>query len=348
MDSLSQVVLGAAVGELVLGRKIGNRAQLIGAIAGTIPDLDILSSPFIHDDLVKLTIHRAYSHSMFTHILLAIPLAWLTWRIYKRRIAFGEWYTLWFLGLFTHALLDCCTTYGTQLFLPFTNYLVGFDNISVLDPFWTVPFMLCLVVALFMKRESKRRRNWALAGVAWAGGYMLYTLANKYTAYNHFEHELVRQEIRFEHLDTSPAMLNNWLWAGVAWTADSIYVGEYSVLQSTDEVKWVAYPVNGNILTSHPARDQLETLEWFSQGKYFIQEKNSALDFYIAKWGRMDFSQTEADKAFVFHYHLQQEDGHWTCKAIQPEFGPGEFSKAWNQLWSRVMRAPSEPAAVLH
>ena len=42
MDSLTQVVLGAAVGEAALGKKIGNRAIVWGGIAGTIPDLDVL------------------------------------------------------------------------------------------------------------------------------------------------------------------------------------------------------------------------------------------------------------------------------------------------------------------
>jgi inner membrane protein len=38
MDSLTQIILGAACGEAVLGKKIGNRALLFGAIGGTIPD----------------------------------------------------------------------------------------------------------------------------------------------------------------------------------------------------------------------------------------------------------------------------------------------------------------------
>jgi len=41
MDSLTQIVLGGAIGELVAGRKMGNRAVLWGAIAGTIPDLNV-------------------------------------------------------------------------------------------------------------------------------------------------------------------------------------------------------------------------------------------------------------------------------------------------------------------
>lgn len=46
MDSLTQATLGAAVGEAVLGKKTGNKAAVIGAIIGTIPDLDVLLVPF--------------------------------------------------------------------------------------------------------------------------------------------------------------------------------------------------------------------------------------------------------------------------------------------------------------
>ena len=46
MDSVTQIVLGAAVGQAVLGSKVGNKALLYGAVAGTIPDLDVVSSFF--------------------------------------------------------------------------------------------------------------------------------------------------------------------------------------------------------------------------------------------------------------------------------------------------------------
>ena len=49
MDSLSQIVLGAAVGEAALGKKVGNRAILWGAIAGTLPDMDVLLRFFVDE-----------------------------------------------------------------------------------------------------------------------------------------------------------------------------------------------------------------------------------------------------------------------------------------------------------
>ena len=67
MDSLSQIVLGAAVGEAVLGRRIGNRAMIWGAVAGTIPDMDVLGK-YVLSELDNLGFHRAsaiHSCSLF-------------------------------------------------------------------------------------------------------------------------------------------------------------------------------------------------------------------------------------------------------------------------------------------
>lgn len=64
MDSLTQIVLGAAVGEAVLGKKVGNKAMLYGAIAGTIPDLDVLARNFV-DTVTATEWHRGFSHSIF-------------------------------------------------------------------------------------------------------------------------------------------------------------------------------------------------------------------------------------------------------------------------------------------
>ena len=58
MDSLTQIVLGAACGEAVLGKKIGNKALLFGAIGGTIPDLDVFVGPlFFKNQIDAMLFH---------------------------------------------------------------------------------------------------------------------------------------------------------------------------------------------------------------------------------------------------------------------------------------------------
>ena len=71
MDSLTQIVLGASVGEATLGKKIGNKALLWGAIAGTIPDLDVFIGHYV-DSVTKNEIHRGFSHSILFCVLFGI------------------------------------------------------------------------------------------------------------------------------------------------------------------------------------------------------------------------------------------------------------------------------------
>ncbi|HLF63281.1 MAG TPA: metal-dependent hydrolase, partial [Saprospiraceae bacterium] len=82
MDSLTQIPLGAAVGEAVLGRKIGNRAMVWGAIGATIPDLDVLAN-FFMEPIPALAFHRGITHSLFFSLVLPFLLAWLVHRLYQ-------------------------------------------------------------------------------------------------------------------------------------------------------------------------------------------------------------------------------------------------------------------------
>ena len=82
MDSLTQIVLGAAVGEVVLGKKIGNRAMIWGAIGGTIPDLDVLANLFMND-LDAMSVHRGITHSIFFSVVAPVFFAWLLAHLYR-------------------------------------------------------------------------------------------------------------------------------------------------------------------------------------------------------------------------------------------------------------------------
>lgn len=338
MDSLTQIVLGAAVGELTLGKKIGNKAQLFGAIAGTIPDLDILLNFAFPDPVSKLLIHRSYSHAWLTHILLGIPLSYWCYRAYKKTIAFKEWYWLWLLGLTTHALLDAFTTYGTRLFLPFTDFQVGFNNISVIDPLYTLPFMFILGACLFLKRDDPRRLKWAWRSVYVSTAYMVMTFGVKYIVHQKVSSEMQRQQISYDHLYTSPTFFNNALWASIATTDSVLTVGEYSVFQSRDSISFVSYPRHLELEKGFEGKG-LNTLKWFSQGKYFCQQNHAdTLNVYIVKWGRSDFSQTDPEKAFIFYYKISKQHPDQII-AVEPKFSGDLMKRGLQQLWNRIWKA---------
>ena len=72
MDSLSQLALGAAVSVAVMGRRTAVwKTVLWGAVAGTLPDLDVLIDQ--GDVIRNMVLHRAESHSIFWLTLFSLP-----------------------------------------------------------------------------------------------------------------------------------------------------------------------------------------------------------------------------------------------------------------------------------
>ena len=339
MDSISQIALGAGVGELVLGKKIGNKALLIGAIAGTVPDLDVFVNMFVHlSESEALHIHRSYSHAAVPQLFIALPFTYLTYILFKRKIAFSRWYLLWYLCFLTHTLLDCCTTYGTQLFLPFSNFLVGLNNISVVDPLYTIPFLLLLIILLFYNKESRTRRIIAWLSVIISTAYIGYSTINKFQSEKFFKQALQQQKIEYTTLSTSPTLFTSWLWNMVAYNDSMIYVSEYSVFQKSQEATIHAYKRNLDLLNESKSSDAVKTLLWFSQGKYFVQKgTNDTLDFFNIKWGRGDYTQTNPADAFRYYVKIYKDkNGNYDFASVEPKFKRRDIKKYFSLVWHRI------------
>ncbi len=314
MDSVTQFVLGAAVGEAVLGKKIGNKALLIGGIAGTIPDLDVLLNFIYKDDYSQLLIHRSYSHSVFVHVLLALPFTWLFYVLFKKNISFKQWYLLWFLGLSTHALLDCCTTYGTRFFLPFSNYQVAFNNISIIDPLYTLPFFFGLLILMFFKKENPLRFKLFKWTVFYSFFYMGLTFVFKYMAHNKFEEALTKNEIKYDELNSTPTILNSILWNSIAYNDSNAYLSEYSLIKRKP-IQIHTYKRNLHLEKGFESKE-LDAVKWFSDGQYIIEKENeSTINFYVIKWGRFDYHKTTTKEVFFFYYQLTKTDMGVVLKA---------------------------------
>ena len=179
MDSLTQIVLGASVAEATLGKKIGNKAIVLGAIAGTIPDLDIVSRFFV-DDLTASVMHRGFSHSFLFPFVAAPILAWVLKKIYSNYtdVSFNDWFKMFFLAIITHPLLDAQTTWGTQLFWPL-EWRVAIENIFIIDPIYTFPFLTFLILTAFQDKLSKKRKLYNSLGLIISSAYLLMTLSFK-------------------------------------------------------------------------------------------------------------------------------------------------------------------------
>jgi len=337
MDSLSQIVLGAAVGQAIAGKKMGRKAALWGAIAGTIPDLDILFIPK-SDPLGYLLIHRSYSHAFLPLIMAAFLFAWITFVVYRKKHSYKDWYLLWLGGLITHPMLDSLTTYGTRLFLPFTDYLVSTHSISIIDPLYTIPFLVLVVIGLCYKKDNPKSQFWNTLALVISTGYLVFALGVKVYVDGIFSKQLKEQGIVVDKNMTGPTILNTMLWFGVATNQDSIYTGEYSLLQTDPNIKFVRYARNLPLVENHPAADKIKPLKWFSTGYYFAENNKDTLNFYNIKFGRMDYEKTKPVETFLFYYKVYKDaNGVWTVGVKEPDGIEGGLSNALKKLWARIL-----------
>lgn len=317
MDSLTQIVLGAAVGEAVLGKKVGNKAMLWGAIAGTIPDLDVFIKYFT-DPITTTELHRGISHSLFFSIVMAPILGWLVSQLYQKKneASVKNWSWLFFWALVTHPILDAHTTWGTQFFWPF-DYRLAFKNIFVADPLYTVPFLIFTLIALFHKRDNPRRRKFNNIGLIVSTSYMALTFVFKGVGHYHFLEAMDDQKIDYVEMDSKPTPLNTLLWNSQIETETGFRVGYYSFFDTKAITFSTEFPKNHHLIEAYKDQKVIKQLIKISVGWYFIEEIEGELFFVDTRFGQMGFGN---DAPFVYRYALHiDENGQVEAVQVRPD-----------------------------
>lgn len=328
MDSVTQIVLGAAVGEAVLGKKIGNKAMVLGAIAGTIPDLDVLSSHFT-DTVTALEIHRGFTHSFVFAISFGLLFGWLL-SLWDKRATVKEWSWFWFLCFITHPLLDAHTTWGTQLFWPL-DLRLAYKNIFVIDPLYTLPFLVFLILAMLQKRGSIKRKKFNNLGLIVSSTYLMLTLILKGISYTKFKSALAEQNIPYSGLETKPSPLNSILWTANVETQDAFLIGDYSFFD-TQPIQFYSHPKNHAALGSLKNYDKVQRLINITQGWYTISEKENGIYLNDLRFGLISLDP-KADK-FAFSF-LIEKDGNDVVITEEPK-DTRDAKKLLPALWERI------------
>jgi len=329
MDSLTQIVLGAAVGEAVLGKKVRNKAMLYGAIAGTIPDLDVLASNFT-DTVSALEIHRGFTHSIVFSIVFAPIFGWLVSKIESFK-SFKSWSWLFFWAFITHPLLDAHTTWGTQLFWPF-DLRLAYKNIFVVDPIYTLPFLVCLLLALFSRRTNPKRQFFNKLGLILSSTYLVITLFLKWAAFSQFKQALNNQNIDYIDIDTRPSPLNTILWNANIDTKDVYLLGDYSFFDS-QPISFSIYEKNHHLIDDLKHNEKVQRMIAITEGWYSISQKNGNLYFNDLRFGLLNLKPESDD--FVFQFLIEKHtDG--TVNFIEQPRNRSNAKGMLNSLWQRI------------
>jgi len=343
MDSLTQIVLGAAVGEAVLGKKVGNKALLWGGIAGTIPDLDVVYIWLKGGGAIdQIVLHRGISHSITFAILMAPILGWIVNWLYRKKneADFRHWSLLFFWTIFTHPLLDCLTTYGTQLFLPFSDYRVSTATVFVVDFFYTLPFLLSIIILSFIKRTNGWRKRVNYLGLGISSTYLLAGLLNKFIAADVFRNDLISESPKMELVFTGTTPLNIILWYGIAESNYAFHVGYYSFFDRTKKIEWVEFPKNHHLISDIENEYGIDRLKWFSDQMYIVHEAGTdTLNLYSMKFGRSKFDSPTPEGSFSFYIRVIRTTDGLVYESIR-DVDSERMGKELERLYVRAMGDP--------
>ncbi|MEH6589467.1 MAG: metal-dependent hydrolase [Halioglobus sp.] len=282
MDPLTQGVLGASLPQSSAKKSEQGIAGLLGFLAGMAADLDVLIRSST-DPLLFLEYHRH-----FTHALIFIPVGGLLcalvlhFLIGKRwQLSFLSSFKYCTLGYATHALLDACTTYGTMLLWPFSDMRIAWNNVSVIDPLFTLPILVLVLLAGY-----RQRALFARVAMIWALAYLSLGVLQRNEAIR-IGYEIAKgrghDPIR---LEAKPSFANLLLWKVVYETDDRFYVDAvrarfFPTIFPGDSIAKLDLSRDLPWLDAHSqqAKD-IERFRWFSNGYIALdpRRENTIMD----------------------------------------------------------------------
>lgn len=311
MDSVTQAALGATIGGAVLGHRLGRKAILIGAVLGTLPDLDVALD--YGDAVANVTEHRGFSHSLFILTGLATLLALVCTRFVPAKgITFPRWWCFFALPLLTHPLLDSLTTYGTQLLWPLDVAPLAWPIVFIIDPLYTLPLLVALGISIFSQQVIKA----CAWGLAISSMYLMMAAGAKMLVEQRLAPTLAQQGLDKAPVLIQPTPFNTVLWRATVIDGDRYYESLISVLDGTHEPR--LEPLKRNVALEEPALVTLQgqRLMWFTGPflRYETQQRNGretllATDIRLGFPGFHPFSFTLAT----------QENGRWESVPVSEQ-----------------------------
>lgn len=262
MDLITQAVLGGAVGYAVAGKKLGRTSIHWGIIGGIIPDLDMLLvwslGPF-----AEFQFHRGFTHGLIFDIVVGWILGTILAKRYSARGASPcTWRWLMILSIATHPLLDIFTSYGTQLFWPFSNMRVSSFAVSVIDPFYTIPL---LIVLLASYAKPLQLHNLSRVMLVITTGYLFW---GGYTAQQARDFAIADLGDRLPatgwQLQPQKTFGQIFLHRVIAQTPDKVFIG-YVSTRNMKPITWEEHPIKKERCWAQIRNhDKVQLFEWFS------------------------------------------------------------------------------------
>ena len=333
MDSLTQAALGAAVAVGVMHRRTAPwKAAVWGAVAGTLPDLDV----FIDhgDPILNMVLHRTETHALFWLTLFSAPMAWLVVRLHGPQALWRRWWLAIWLALITHPLLDLMTVYGTQLGLPFTDHPYAVGSLFIIDPLYTLPLLLGVLLALVWRERGLKANG---LGLLLSTAYIGWSVLAQHQVQQIARASVQAQGIQAERLLVTPSAFNTVLWRVVAIDGQAYFEGFYSFLDADKNIQFRRVDRGAALEPGLAHIDGVQRIRAFSKGFYALRDDQGLVRITDLRMGQ--------HPTFTFAFHAAEL--HSAPVALVPARAAGQrpdpavgLPWLWRRMWGERIPSP--------
>jgi inner membrane protein len=337
MDSITHLFFGGVIAAAIAPKEHRRAALLAGAALNTLPDLDIFPLALFDDPVVRMTWHRSATHSW-----LVLPLvAWAIWWWFRHRggrVAQSpvRWWWAIFACLMAHPLLDSFTVYGTQLLWPLPMRPIMWSSLFIIDPLFTLPWLLAFAVAWFAREKPLAQRA-LVAGMVLGVAYLGWSLLAKALVEREADRSLAAMGLADAPRFSVPAPLTTLHWRVVAMTPDGFVEGERA-LSDAGPMRFAAH--RSDVAALQAVRDfpSVRRLAWFNHG--FMQARVRGRELVLADL-RMG---SEPD--YAFRFAVAERDGSGWRSLAPVDVDRRQTAKALKLMWKHLRGEPIDPADI--
>ena len=280
VDWITQAALGALIGELMMGKRLGNRALAWGALIGILPELVVVLVSPVLDTARELAAQRGPTHSLAIIALGSWGIARGLAKLWKReKISVAQAGAFVFAVWWAHVLVDCFTVEGAAVLWPVLDKRIAFNFLYHIDFLFTAPLVVTVVWLAFLREPvakksrskkpapSSKRRKLMYWGLGLSSAYALLGVGMKFVASAGFDADLARRGTKYSRRMESPTPFNVLLWRSVVDRDTEFWVGYRSVFERRDSpVRWTVYLKGSEALSQVAALRETRTIASISDG----------------------------------------------------------------------------------
>lgn len=217
MDPVTHGLIGTTASTSFADKRTFRATAFIGFASALMADLDVLISS-ASDPLLKLEMHRQFTHSLIFIPVGALITTVLLWWFVRKYLTLKQTYLFSLAGYTTAGLMDVITSYGVLLLWPISSERYSLDTISVFDPVFTMVALLLTGIAIY-----KKEKNFSYLALIWIALYLSFGFWQQQKGIRVAKEIAYSNHHEIQQLIVKPTIANQLLWSIRYTTGDSLY-----------------------------------------------------------------------------------------------------------------------------